>query len=111
MKSFYTKLLKTSNEANINIISDDHCCKLLAWLYGYGGANEAVLYNYKLNEDIKHSQERLNIFGGQIVNLELHERLQLYLKEVDDALHGKCEHPQFAYEICDYYSLSRGCIS
>lgn len=111
MKEFYSKMLKTGQYADIKILTDEHCCKLLSWLYGYGGSMEAVLFNYKLNEDIKHSQERLNIFGGEIVNPELHTLLKSYLKEVENALAGKGNHPKWAYDICDHYGLSNSCIA
>jgi hypothetical protein len=76
-------------EANgIKIISDDSCCRLLAWLYIYGGWNEATVVNTRLNWDIRYAQKRLNIFGGEQLNLELIPVLQKYIKEIT----GENEH-------------------
>jgi len=97
------------HNAGIQPISDEQCCKILAWLYRYGGANEAVVYNKRLNAAILYAQKRLNIIGGEIPNPELFSLLQNYLLEVKDF--NSKEHPQWAYEICDQYNLSRTCIN
>jgi hypothetical protein len=43
--TFYEDLLHTALSCNIKIMSDDFCCKLLAWLYVFGGeiCNQALL--------------------------------------------------------------------
>jgi hypothetical protein len=73
-KNFYKLLLETSEAAGLKVLSDEYCCELLAWLFVYGGGNEMVVYNEKLNTDILIAQKRLNVFGGEIVNSE-HRRL------------------------------------
>jgi hypothetical protein len=112
MENIYKQIIETAENAGLKVISDDHCCKLLAWLYAYGGANEAVLYNVKLNANILIAQKRLNINGSERPNSELFDLLKKYLNEVEPIMNGKSkEHPKFIYEICDYYGLSRNTIS
>lgn len=80
----YEKLMATADQCGLKIISDDFCCKLLAWLYMFGAETEMVTYNVKLRTDIKEAQKRLNIYGGEIPNSELFERLRNYIKEVGE---------------------------
>lgn len=107
MRDFYAKLLATSAAADIHVISDENCCKLLAWLYAYGGAYEAVIFNARLNEDIKHAQLRLNIEGSQTPNKVLFSILHKYLQEVRGFLESKKEyaHPEWALEIFKKYNI------
>lgn len=103
----YQKMLDTCESAGIKMISDDHCCRLLAWLYAYGGGNEAVTMNMKLNRNILIAQKRLNLNGGEVPNTQLLPALQSYIHEVEPIMNGaKIPHPQWAYDICDYYGLS-----
>lgn len=106
--NLYEQLLATAEQADLKIVSDDKCCRLLAWLYAYGGGNEAVTMNMKLNRDILTAQKRLNLFGGEKVNKELLPKLQEYIKQVEPIVQLKSkEHPQWVYDICDYYGLSK----
>ena len=103
----YQKMLDTCESAGIKMISDDHCCRLLAWLYVYGGGNEAVTINMKLNKNIMIAQKRLNLLGGEVPNVELLPTLQSYIREIEPIMHGaKITHPKWVYSICDYYGLS-----
>jgi hypothetical protein len=43
MSGFRMQFYVTAGLAGLKIISDDTCCRLLAWLYVYGGGNEQVL--------------------------------------------------------------------
>lgn len=61
----YEKFANTAEQCGLKIISDDLCCKVLAWLYVLGGGYE-VNYNTKLLVDIKYAQRRLNIEGSAI---------------------------------------------
>ena len=78
---FYAKMLATADNAGIPVLSDDFCCQLLAWVHSYGGGIEALILNKKLNADIKHAQERLNIYGGEKPNEKLVPVLHKYLLE------------------------------
>jgi hypothetical protein len=100
MREFYRQLLDTADSAGLQIISDDNCCKLLAWLYAYGGSVEAVIYNIRMNENIKYAQRKLNITGGEVPNEELLPLLKKYLDEV------KTGTPAWAYDICREYNIS-----
>ena len=57
----YEKLVATAEQCGLKIISDDFCCKLLAWVYMFGAEMEIVTYNVKLRTDISSAQKRLNI--------------------------------------------------
>ncbi|MDO5575655.1 MAG: hypothetical protein Q4F84_01135 [Fibrobacter sp.] len=75
----YEKLMATANQCGIKVISDDWCCCLLAWLYVYGGGNEATVYNSNLRVDIEEAQRRLNIFGGEVPKKELCQKMSDYI--------------------------------
>lgn len=83
MSDFFEALVDTAERANIKIISDELCCKLLAWLLVFSGQYE-VPYNQKLIQDLQITQRRLNIFGGEIPNKELVPELQKRVKELND---------------------------
>jgi hypothetical protein len=38
----------------------------MAYLYVYGGGNEAVVYNAHLKQDIEIVQEKFKLFGGEV---------------------------------------------
>jgi hypothetical protein len=104
----YKKLLATAESAGLKILSDEHCCKLLAWTLAYGGGNEAVVNNLILLENIRYAQRRCNVFGGEIVNPELIVILKQYLREAESIVKGDADKvPKWANEICDYYGLKR----
>lgn len=86
--SDYEKLLATALQCGLKVISDDFCCKLLAWLYVYGGERESVLYNVKLRAEIMYAQSRLNLHGGEVPDAELSSRLRQYVNEC-----GSYSHP------------------
>lgn len=108
MKTLYRELINTAENAGIKIISDEHCCKLLAWLYAFGGENEAVIANVKLRENILISQKRLCINGGEIPNQKLFPLLRKYILELEPFVQHPDRsfiHPLWVFEICDYYDL------
>lgn len=80
----YEKLMKTAEQCEIKILTDDMCCKLLAWVYVEGGYTESTIYNVKLRTDILTAQKRLNVFGSEIPNFDLCEKLKTYIKELED---------------------------
>lgn len=83
MNSDYGKLMATSELAGLKIISDDWCCKLLAWLLVYGGGNESVVQNNKLFVDIITAQTRLKIKGGEMPEAELVLVMKNYIVEIN----------------------------
>lgn len=95
----YKAMLATAEQAYLKIISDDRCCRILAWLYVHGGGNEDTTVNLKLNADILEAQKRLNLFGGERVNSELLPLLQTYIKE------SETNNPKWIADLCDYYGL------
>ena len=87
--SDYEKLVATAEQCGLKLISDDFCCKLLAWVYAFGAETEMITYNVKLRTDISSAQKRLNIFGGEIPDKELSEKLRGYIKECGDYVVAK----------------------
>lgn len=83
-QGFYRALLDTALECGIKIISDDFCCKLLAWLYVFGSYSEASVFHQKLHADLQYAQRRLNINGGEIPDVELSKKLRQYIAECGD---------------------------
>lgn len=80
----YERLIKTAEQCGIKILTDDFCCKLLAWVYVKGGYTESTIYNVKLRTDILAAQKRLNIFGSEIPNSDLCKKLKIYIKELEE---------------------------
>jgi hypothetical protein len=108
MQLFYKQFVETAENAGLKVISDDWCCKLLAWLYAFGGSNEAVTQDPKIVTDIGIARRRLNLYGGEIPNPELVERLRKYMKEVTVYLASSdqdSELPDWVIEISKYYGL------
>lgn len=82
--SEYEKLVNTAEQCGIKIVSDDMCCKLLAWVYVKGACTELTIYNIKLRTDILTAQKRLNVFGGEIPDSKLSEKFRKYTKELEE---------------------------
>lgn len=103
--SDYEKLVATAEQCGLKLISDDFCCKLLAWVYAFGAETEMITYNVKLRTDISSAQKRLNIFGGEIPDKELSEKLRGYIKECGD--YFKPNRPQWVDEIESRYNIGK----
>jgi hypothetical protein len=95
------QLHRTAENAGFRIISDDHCCRLLAWLLVYGGGREEVVFNDVLRTNIFEAQRRLNIFGGEIPQTELMVNMQEYVKSIEDVDNP----PEWALELEKRYGL------
>ena len=89
----HKQLYETALSAGLPIISGDKCCRILAWLYIYGGGREETVFNDKMSNDIFYAQRRvLNIWldavgidnGSHIPDCELVPILQDYVKSVSD---------------------------
>lgn len=98
MNSFYKELLSTAESAGLKIISDEHCYKLIAWLYVFGGGREEVAYNTKLRENIFYAQKNLNILGGESPTPETISKIQHYVKEYES-------NRELRKEIEEFYGL------
>jgi hypothetical protein len=83
MSGFRMQFYVTAGLAELKIIPDDKCCRLLAWLYVYGGENEQVL-DGRVSGAIFYAQGRLNLLGGERPNVELLPVLQGYIKSITD---------------------------
>jgi hypothetical protein len=84
MNNFGEQLYATAENAGLKIISDNKCCRLLAYLYVYGGENEQTVFNERLRNALFYAQRRLNLMGGERPDAELLPVLQGYIKSVDD---------------------------
>jgi hypothetical protein len=89
MKEFYKQLHNTAKAAGINILTDEKCCEILAWLLVFGGGIEKAVFDCVLNTDIIVAQERLNLYGGERANAELLPLLRQKVKECEEHLQGK----------------------
>lgn len=107
MNNLYTALIGTANNIGIKIISDDLCCRLLAWLYVFGGSCEHVVRNGILNTEITEAQNRLNLHGGEIPNVELLPTFQAYSRELEQCVKDKTVVPQWVLDLHDRYNLPR----
>jgi hypothetical protein len=81
---FRGRLYATVVSAGLKIISDDKCCRLLAWLYVYGGANEQPVFDVGLHSAMLYAQKRLNIEGAERPDHELVPVLQGYIKSITE---------------------------
>jgi hypothetical protein len=81
MSNFRREFYTSAGLASLKIIPDDKCCRLLAWLYIYGGGNEQVL-DGRVSDAIFYAQGRLNLLGGEKPDADLLSVLQGYIKEL-----------------------------
>ena len=84
MSDLRKKMYDTALTADLHILSGDECCQLLAWVYVYGGGHEQVVLDERLCNAILYAQQRLNINGGEVPNLELLPVLQGYIKSIEE---------------------------
>ena len=99
--SLYEQWVKTLEQIELKPISDDKACKILAWVYYFGGQYE-VNYNVKLKTDIEYAQRRLNIFGSETLNAELCQELKQRIKEIENKSADWLEDIKIFYELPDY---------
>ncbi len=101
--TFYHDLLQTALSCDIKILNDDFCCKLLAWLYIFGGGHEKVIYNIKMRAEIQYAQKRLNLYAGEICNQTLLPLLKQRIQEC--GTHFNPILPAWIAEIDDRYGI------
>jgi len=82
ISEFKKALYDTALSAGIQIISDDKCCQLMAYLLVYGGVNEQVVVEGRISSAMLYAQKRLNLLGGETPNAELLPVLQGYIKSL-----------------------------
>jgi hypothetical protein len=80
--SDWEQLYATAESASLKILSDDKGCRLLAWLYVYGGGNEQTVVDERLRNALLYAQRRLNLLGDERPNIELLPVLQKYIKSI-----------------------------
>lgn len=103
MNRFIAAMYETCLRAEIPIMSGDKCCRLLAWVYMYGGQYEIPCMP-KLYNAILYAQRRLNIMGGtDKMDMELIPVLQRYARELEAC--GDYNPPQWVYDLLAEYDL------
>lgn len=107
MEEFFKQLIATSESAGFKMLTDDYCCRILAWTYAYGGGISDVVTNKILYQTIMYARGKLNLFGGEIPNMELMPLLNKYLSETDGYLKmdKSYKHPQWAIDIFNRYEI------
>jgi hypothetical protein len=78
------RLYATAESAGLKILSDDKCCRLLAWLHVCGGTNEQTVLDSRLSNALLYAQNRLNLLGGEIPDAELLPVLMGYIRSIID---------------------------
>jgi hypothetical protein len=81
MRDLLNQFYETAANAGLKVISDDYCCRLLAWLYVYGGGKERTTDGGIMTAHIFYAQKRLNLFGGEKPN-RLIFLMQKYVREI-----------------------------
>jgi hypothetical protein len=81
MSGFRMQLCVTAGLAGLKMFPDDKCCRLLAWLYAYGGENEQVL-DGRVSNAVFYAQGRLNLLGGETPDTGLLPVLQGYISDI-----------------------------
>jgi hypothetical protein len=109
MNKFMAAMYETCLRNEIPVISGDKCCRLLAWVYIYGGQYEIPLMP-KLYYAIMYAQRRLNIMGGmggESMDLELIKTLQNYIRELEacGSDYDDATPPQWVYDLMAEYDL------
>lgn len=79
----YSQFLEACEMANISVLSDENCARLLAITYIYGGSMEAFTKNQKLVDEILYAQRKLNIMGGEAPNFNHIKLINKYIKELE----------------------------
>ncbi|MCL1826824.1 MAG: hypothetical protein FWG20_02175 [Candidatus Cloacimonetes bacterium] len=77
------RLYASALDCDLPIISKEKCCQILAWVYIFGGGNEDVCMNKNFGSAIRYSQYRLNILGGEMIDIDYIETLQEYIREAE----------------------------
>ena len=95
-----TELFLALDKIGASALSDDDCCRLLAWLHYDKGSSEAPVYDFALHRDIRIAQQRLNIFGGEVPNVELLSKMQTYCRELESP-----DKPEWFTQILGKYKL------
>jgi hypothetical protein len=104
-ESFIKSFFQTAINCELNVYSDDFCCKILSWVYVFGGGREETVVDPFFREAILYAQKRLNIAGGEIPNIDLLPLLQQYVKEAESYRKQEIDKPFWITEIEDKYKI------
>lgn len=97
----YQTMMDTAETAGFKVISDDKCCKLLAVLWTFGSEE---FTKGKLHVDIAIAQRRVNLFGGEMADLELSQVMNDRIKEIAHKPYGY-KYPDWLHEIAKEYNI------
>lgn len=88
------------SQVDDSIMPLERASQLLAYVYVFGGGNEAVTQNFRLYADIRTAQFKAHIDGGQIPEPQHMRRIQELITECAE---GKAD--WIRTEICEKYNL------
>lgn len=76
------------------------CICLLAWLYVYGGGQEAACVDARLSSHLLYAQRRLGLEGGLLPALDVVQGIKLRIAECRQQ-----ERPAWLLELCAEYRV------
>lgn len=103
--NLYQSILEAALNADLQILSDEKCCQLMAWVLDIGGYTEESTHNIKLKTDIFYAQKHLNIIGGETPIAESIPVIKKYHQELTGYLNKGKEKPKWLIDLEDYYKL------
>lgn len=104
MDNLYKNLLETALQAGIEVIPEERCYQLLAWLYVMGGGNEASTHNQKLLADIMYVQKKFNIYGGEVASID-REKIKSLCNGLKNFCENKSDKPLWLSDFEKIYNL------
>ena len=101
------QLYDTAFAAGIPIISIDKCCRLMAWVYVFGGGCEQVVFDHRLNSSITYAQKRLGIEGCNAPQGEHAAAIRGYIESITtkDRYTPKKDLPNWVFELEKEYKI------
>ena len=82
-KTLVDEMYDTALQAGLPVIPFDKCCRLMAWLYVYGGGCEQAVLDERLRGALTYAQNRLCILGGERPDADAVKLIQEYYKSID----------------------------
>lgn len=78
-----SQLEEAFNNIGTSMMTTCFAAKLLAFVYVYGGSNEAVVFNEGLNVGIAIAQQKFNIKGGECPDYRGIACIRTFVKELE----------------------------
>lgn len=81
-KDVYEQMVDACLMTGIPLISMDTAARLMAIIHTYGN-NEALVYSPNLRADVRYTQQKYGIDGGQTPNMDFVRLFQQYARELE----------------------------